>query len=150
MFRYSSTGTSTLRYHTQQTAVPSNAILNLLRLPCSLQLLCHASQQCGAKKHTNEGHGANLPSSITISSSTQFILKLSPTSSITPLSTHLTTWMTMVWLPTSLFCVNDHITLTRQNTDLQKIRQARMQELAQQGQGQGGNDKKYYSMNFSP
>ncbi|KAG0128473.1 PDCD5-related protein [Tuber indicum] len=26
--------------------------------------------------------------------------------------------------------------------DLQKIRQARMQELAQQGQGQGGNDKK--------
>ncbi|PUU75659.1 PDCD5-related protein [Tuber borchii] len=26
--------------------------------------------------------------------------------------------------------------------DLQKIRQARMQELAQQGQGQGGNDNK--------
>ncbi|RPB01451.1 DNA-binding TFAR19-related protein [Choiromyces venosus 120613-1] len=26
--------------------------------------------------------------------------------------------------------------------DLQKIRQARMQELAQQGQGQGGSDKK--------
>ncbi|CUS06736.1 unnamed protein product [Tuber aestivum] len=49
----------------------------------------------------------------------------------------------MVRLPTFPFSPNHRLYhVDRVGIDLQKIRQARMQELAQQGQGEGGNDKK--------